>query len=156
MTNYEILLEEAENAGVTVDETSHFCGTRIKGLYFDNHIDINKDIPTDTEKACILAEELGHYQTATSNIIDQSTVQNRKQEMCGRIWAYNKQVGLTGLIKAYKNRCENSHEVAEYLGVTDSFLNDAITYYKNKYGCYTQVDNYIIIFEPTIAVMELI
>ena len=22
------LLEEAENAGVTVDETSHFCGTR--------------------------------------------------------------------------------------------------------------------------------
>ena len=27
-----------------------FAALEIKGLYFDNHIAINKDIPTDTEK----------------------------------------------------------------------------------------------------------
>lgn len=156
MTKYETLLENASDAGVIVDETSHFCGTKIKGLYLDKHIAISKDISTDTEKACILAEELGHHYTATGNILDQSTVENRKQEMRGRIVAYNKLVGLRGIVDAYLHHCQSISESAEYLEVTEEFLIDSLNYYRNKYGVYTKLDNYVIVFEPSIAVLELV
>ncbi len=156
MTKYETLLENASDAGVIVDETSHFCGTKIKGLYLDKHIAISKDISTDTEKACILAEELGHHYTATGNILDQSTVGNRKQEMRGRIVAYNKLVGLRGIVDAYLHHCQSISESAEYLEITEEFLIDSLNYYRNKYGVYTKLDNYVIVFEPNIAVLELV
>lgn len=156
MTKYETLLENASDAGVIVDETSHFCGTKIKGLYLDKHIAISKDISTDTEKACILAEELGHHYTATGNILDQSTVENRKQEMRGRIVAYNKLVDLRGIVDAYLHHCQSISESAEYLEVTEEFLIDSLNYYRNKYGVYTKLDNYVIVFEPNIAVLELV
>ena len=156
MTKYETLLENASDAGVIVDETSHFCGTKIKGLYLDKHIAISKDISTDTEKACILAEELGHHYTATGNILDQSTVENRKQEMRGRIVAYNKLVGLRGIVDAYLHHCQSISESAEYLEITEEFLIDSLNYYRNKYGVYTKLDNYVIVFEPNIAVLELV
>lgn len=156
MTKYETLLENASDAGVIVDETSHFCGTKIKGLYLDKHIAISKDISTDTEKACILAEELGHHYTATGNILDQSTVENRKQEMRGRIVSYNKLVGLRGIVDAYLHHCQSISESAEYLEVTEEFLIDSLNYYRNKYGVYTKLDNYVIVFEPNIAVLELV
>lgn len=156
MTKYETLLENASDAGVIVDETSHFCGTKIKGLYLDKHIAISKDISTDTEKACILAEELGHHYTATGNILDQSTVENRKQELRGRIVAYNKLVGLRGIVDAYLHHCQSISESAEYLEVTEEFLIDSLNYYRNKYGVYTKLDNYVIFFQPNLVVMELI
>ena len=121
LTKYEMLLDNAENEDVTVEGTTHFSGTRIKGLYCDSHIAINKDIETETEKACVLAEELGHHYTAVGNILDQSSVESRKQEFRGRILAYNKLVGLRGIIDAFNNHCEIMAETAEYLGVTEEF-----------------------------------
>lgn len=156
MTNYELLLDDAEKENVEVVETSHFSGTQVKGLYLNNHIAINADMKTDTEKACVLAEELGHHYTAVGDIIDQSSVENQKQEMRGRILAYNKLVGLRGIVDAYLHHCQNLSDTAEYLEVTEEFLNDSLTYYTNKYGVCTQVDNYVIFFQPNIGVMELI
>lgn len=151
--NYETLLKEADSLGLVVKEKPlQYNNGRIKG----NRIAIRKDIETTTEKACVLAEELGHHYTATGNILDQSTVENRKQEMRGRIVAYNKLVGLRGIIDAYLHHCQSLSETAEYLGVTEEFLNDSLTYYTNKYGVCTQVDNYVIFFQPNIGVMELI
>lgn len=149
---YEELLIEADANNLTVKEKPlPISKGRIKG----NRIAIRKDM-TETEKACVLAEELGHYYTAVGNILDQSSVENRKQEMQGRILAYNKQVGLRGIVDAYLHHCQNLSEAAEYLGVTEEFLSDSIMYYKNKYGVFATVDNYTIVFEPTIAVIELI
>ena len=156
MNAFEELQDEACKDGIEVIENYPFTSDRIDGLYIDSTIALSKNLSTCAEKSCVLAEELGHHYTAVGDIIDQSTVENRKQEMYGRIWAYNKQVGLTGLVNAYRNHCQNAHEVAEYLEVTDGFLNDALTYYRSKYGQYVQFDNYIIFFEPTVAVMELI
>ena len=151
--NYETLLKEADSLGLVVKEKPlQYNNGRIKG----NRIAIRKDIETTNEKACVLAEELGHHYTAVGDIIDQSSAENRKQEMRGRIWAYNNQVGLRGIIDAYLHNCQNLFETAEYLGVTEEFLNDSLTYYTNKYGVCTQVDNYIIFFQPNIGVMELI
>ena len=149
---YEELLIEADANNLTVKEKPlPISKGRIKG----NRIAIRKDM-TETEKACVLAEELGHYYTAVGNILDQSSVENRKQEMQGRILAYNKQVGLRGIVDAYLHHCQNLSEAAEYLGVTEEFLSDSIMYYKNKYGVFATVDNYTVVFEPTIAVIELI
>lgn len=103
-----------------------------------------------------MAEELGHYYTGTGDILDQSSTSNRKQELHGRAYAYNKLVGLMGIVDSYKNHCINLSESAEFLGVTEEFLNDALSYYKSKYGKYVTIDNYTIFFEPCVAVLELI
>ena len=156
MNTFEELQDEACKDGIDVIENYPFTSDRIGGLYIDSTIALSKSLTTCAEKSCVLAEELGHHYTASGDIIDQSNAENRKQELRGRIWAYNKQIGLSGLLSAYKHHCQNEHEVADFLGVTDMFLKDALAYYKNKYGQYAQLDNYIIFFEPAVAVMELI
>ena len=149
--NYEALLDEACAQGLVVKEKPlQYNNGRIKG----NRIAIRRSIPTNIEKACVLAEELGHHYTAVGNILDQASVENRKLELRGRIIAYNKMIGLTGLIDAFKARCRNRYEVAEYLDVTEEFLEETLQYYRSKYGCSTTIDNYMILFEP-LGVLEL-
>lgn len=151
MITYDRLLIEADNHHlITKEKNLPVSKGRIKG----NRIAIRKDL-TDKEKKCVMAEELGHYYTGSGNILDQSSVSNRKQELQGRIYAYNRLVGLMGIINAYKNHCLNLAESAEYLDVTEEFLLDALSYYKSKYGKYVSVDSYIIFFEPSISVLEL-
>ncbi len=153
MNIYEEMQDRAYNAGIDVVEYS-FRNKTIKGLYCDGTAAISNDIDTNAERACILAEEMGHHYTSAGNIIDQTDEQNRKQEFCARMWAYNEMVGLIGIIDAYKNGCRNSYEVAEYLEVTEEFLNDALNTYKDKYGVYTIVDNYAIYFIPALLVLK--
>lgn len=151
MDSYEFLLAEASDLGLIVKEKPlKYNNGRIKG----NRIAIRQDIETTAQKTCVLAEELGHYYTSVGNILDQTDEQNRKQEFRARMWAYNEMVGLMGIIDAYKNGCRNSYEVAEYLEVTEEFLNDSLDAYKNKYGVFTIVDNYAIYFIPTLLVLE--
>ena len=154
MNKFEELRQTASDMDIDVVDYS-FTSDRIKGLYCDGTIAIKKDL-TETEKKCVLAEEIGHHYTAVGDILDQSSATNRKQEMRGRIIAYNRLVGLRGIIDAYNHHCQGLCEAAEYLGVTEEFLNDTIAYYKDKYGLYTTIDNYAIIFEPAVAVLELI
>ena len=45
--------------------------------------------------------------------------------------------------------------MAEYLDVTEEYLEEAIDCYKAKYGLYVSVDNYIIYFKP-FAVMKFV
>ena len=150
--NYEELLIETDNNNLITREKSLSANAgRIRG----NRIAIKKDLPTQKEKACVLAEELGHFYTSSGNILDMSDISNRKQEARARLWAFNRQVGLRGLIDCYKNRCLTLHDMAEHLDVTEQFLQDAIDCYRSKYGLYVQVDNYVIGFQPTLYVMEL-
>lgn len=144
--DYEDLLEKAEKAGIQLYENNRISG--LKGLYVDNTITINSNIETEAEKKCILAEELGHYCTSYGNILDQSTVENRKQEKKAREWAYRQTVGLSDLIQAYKSGVRNRYELAEFLNVTEEFLQEVITYYQGKYGPCFEFDNYIIYFAP--------
>ena len=50
----------------------------------------------------------------------------------------------------------NQHDMAEYLGVTESFLSDALNTYKAKYGTYVTLNDYILILDPTFAIIKLI
>lgn len=154
MNNYEALLDEACKDGIEVIDYT-FESDRIKGLYCDGTIAISEDM-NSVEKACTLAEELGHHHTTVGNIIDVESAQNRKQERQARLWAYNKQIGLFGLIKAYEHGCRNQYEIAEFLNVTDEFFKDAIQCYREKYGIYVDVDNYTIYFIPQLIVAKKI
>lgn len=140
-----------------IDVVSYpFNSERIKGLYCDNVIAVNASAKmTLSEKTCVLAEELGHYHTTVGNILDQSLASNRKQELRARVWAYNHLIGLIGIIKAFEHHCDSLNSMADYLGVTEKFLEEALAYYKSKYGIYTYLDNYIIYFEPNLGVMKL-
>ena len=97
--NYEELLNIAESKNIKIHDGYDLSGTRIKGLYCDGNIALSKDLHTEAEKKCVLAE---------------------------------------------------------YLDVTDAFLSDTITCYRAKYGSHARIDNYVIYFEPTIGVLELI
>lgn len=113
-------------------------------------------LQTSAERRSVLAEELGHYYTATGNIIRQGTVTNRKIERLGRFFAYNRLIGLSGIIEAHVAGCRNRYEVAEYLEVTEEFLEEALHAYKAKYGRQAMYKNYVVYFDPHLAVMKRI
>ena len=148
-----MLLDQAESRGLSVKEKPlQYNDGRIRG----NRILIRSTIETRCQKAAVLCEEIGHYESAVGNILDQSVTANRKQELRGRIWAYNRLIGLTGILKAYKAGCRNRFEMAECLDVPEETLQEALDYYRSRYGICTQVNYYVIYFEPALGVMELI
>ena len=148
---YEDLLIEADMSNLIVKEKPLINND---GRSIGNRIAIRKNIATTTEKACVLAEELGHHYTTTGNILDQQNVVNAKQELHARTWAYNECIGLIGIVKAFESGCKSLYEMADYLNVTEDFLKDALESFRRKYGIYTEIDNYFIFFEPYISVMR--
>lgn len=152
---YEKLLMEIEDS-VVIDDTANLPDD-ISGYYVetssDNLILLNKNIESTKARTCTLAEEIGHYHTSFGNITDQSKVESRKQERIARGWAYDKLIGIVGLVNAYKYGCKNRYEIAEYLNVSEKFLEDAIVYYSEKYSPFYEIDNYIVYFNP-LSVIE--
>ena len=153
--NYENLLDEAVNDNLYVMENLAF-DSNSKGLISNDVIGLNKNIHTSKERACVLAEELGHYYTSVGCIVDLNNLSNSQQEQRARLWGYNRLIGLCGLIDAYKAGCRCRYEIADYLDVTEEFLQDAIEKYTSKYGIYTVINNFVVYFIPNLAVMELI
>lgn len=155
MTKYEELLDAAAGEDITVMEHFPFASERIKGLYCDGNVALSSNLHTDTERICVLAEELGHHYTSTGDIIELNDVGNRKQELHARIWAYQSLIALPQLIEACRHGCRSLHDVSEYLDVTPAFLQEAIEYYRTKCGTYVTIDNYTICFEPYLAIVKI-
>lgn len=155
MNMYEHLEDEACRDGIDIIDCD-FESKKIKGLYCDNTIGINRNIETVEEKKCVLAEELGHHHTSVGCILDQTDAGNRKQERQARLWGYNKLIGLNRLIDAYEHGCQNRYELAEYLGVTDEYLHDCIECYRDKYGVCVTIGDYYIMFIPNLQVGKVI
>lgn len=142
--DYEALLTEAGADGLSIKERPLLANDgRIRG----KQILIRQDMPA-AQKACVLAEELGHYHTTIGNILDQTDSGNRKQERRARLWAYHKMITLEKLVEAKEAGCRNGYEIAEHLGVTEEFLMEAIECYRAKYGRGLQKGPYLILFEP--------
>lgn len=148
--DYENLLEEAAKENLIVKEKPLiYANGRIKG----NKVALRKGM-TSTQRKCALAEELGHHHTTVGNILDQSIVENRKQERRARYWAFKKLVSLFDIIRAYKYGCQNLYEMADFLEVSEEFLKEALNVYRAKYGTGVRFDEYMITFEPYLAVYE--
>ena len=149
---YEQLLTTADQNGLLVKEKKL---AKHDGLLKGKRIAIRKDIETQAEKSCVLAEELGHHYTSFGDILDQDNIMKQKQEYRARLYGYNLKIGLTGLIRAYEAGCRNLYEMAEFLDTTEEYLKEAIRCYRSKYGVCAAIDNYVIYFEP-FAVMRMI
>lgn len=149
---YNALLNEANAEGISIKERPFktYDG-RIKG----KDIYLRKDMNT-AEKSCVLAEELGHYYTTVGDILDMNVSENRKQERQARLWGYNRSIGLLGLIRAYEHGCKDKYEIADYLDVTDEYLEECINCYRDKYGACKTVDNYTIYFIPNLMIFKKI
>ncbi|SHE61351.1 ImmA/IrrE family metallo-endopeptidase [Clostridium fallax] len=152
MANYDVLIKEAEKDGIEVIEINFGvnspCGKCIGNKIFINSKNNIK------EKTCVLAEELGHFHKTVGNICNQNNIIHKKQELIARRWSYDKNIGLVGIINAFEYGCKGRYELAEYLNITEEFLQEALDYYKSKYGSWYELDNYIIRFEPTLGVLK--
>ena len=120
----------------------------MKGLYFDNTIIFDRSLSTSAEKICILAEELGHFETGSGDILDQTQASNRKQERAAHKWATQELITLDDIIKASKEDIHNFFELAEFLNVTEDFLREGIEILKEIYGTHVEYDGKVIQFEP--------
>ncbi|WP_040194804.1 ImmA/IrrE family metallo-endopeptidase [Clostridium culturomicium] len=148
---YEELMKEYQY--IPIEELS--LPASLKGLYLDGDIYIDNKLKTDREKRCVLAEEIGHYFKTIGNIIDTRKVENMKQEIIARNWAYEKLCPLSSIVQAYDKGISGRFELAEHLNVTEEFLLEAVEHYKAKYGTCYEVDKHLIYFEPCLAVLKM-
>ncbi|MDD7794835.1 ImmA/IrrE family metallo-endopeptidase [Clostridium sp. 'White wine YQ'] len=149
---YESLENEIYDEGVEIIQMK-FKGN-LKALYGNNTIAIDSRIETSSEKACILAEELGHYHKTVGNILDKTKIENVKQEKIARNWGYERLISLLDIIKAFNAGTRNLYEMSEYLNVTETFLNETITHYREKYGLMFEIEEYLIYFEPRLIIIK--
>lgn len=147
MTTHEHLLEETANKNIEL-VTYDIPVSALKGLYCDRTIILDKSLTTNAEKACVLAEELGHHYYTAGDILDEDPTINAKQEKLARNWAYEKMVPISSIIDAYEMRIDNQADFAEHLEVTEEFLEEAIKHYQIKHGNQLELDGYVIVFSP--------
>ncbi|WP_153979728.1 ImmA/IrrE family metallo-endopeptidase [Paenibacillus xylanilyticus] len=152
--SYETLTIKAHASGIDIAEKT-LRGSN-KGLYGDGMILIDKRITTIIEKACILAEELGHHYTSSGNILDQRDIRNRKQELLSRHWAYDCMLPLDRIVEAHHNRIAGRYELAEYLSVTEEFLQNAIDRFSAKYGLTVKADDHHVVVLDPLGVIEVV
>ena len=151
MNKLEKLEQDAFEANVRVHD--YYLGEEsLRGIYVNGNVAINTSVNNSIEKTCVLAEELGHHHTSVGNILDMDLTGNRKQERQARLWAYNKLIGLRRIVNAFQHGCQNRYEIAEYLEVTEDFLDECISCYRDKYGVGTTLDDYYIMFIPNLNV----
>ena len=149
---YEELKTKHKDLNIVEMDLSEVKG--LKGLYFDGNIALERKM-SQTEKSCVLAEELGHYYTTSGNILDQTDVSNSKQEYRARLYGFNLKIGLMGLVRAFEHGCRSTSDIAEYLDVTEEYLKEAVDCYRSKYGVYATVDNYAVYFTPALGVLKI-
>ena len=153
MINYEDLLDEAHKNDIYVIERCEF-ESNSKGLINGDIIGLSNRLSTTKERVCVLAEELAHYYMNVGNIINLNDTSNAQQEYKARLLSYNRLIGLDNIIAAYKAGCTNLSETAEFLGITEEFLAEAIEVYTNRYSPYIKYNDYIIYFSPFLDVKK--
>lgn len=102
----------------------------LSGLISENNVYVNNKLPFE-ELYATLAEEIGHYETAPGDIIDQSQAFNRKYESLGRRWGYKKLVPLEKLQSFIESR-ETTHyyDLAEEFEIPHNMVNEVIQMYR--------------------------
>ncbi|MGL5151134.1 MAG: ImmA/IrrE family metallo-endopeptidase [Clostridium sp.] len=142
---YEEMLCYAHDKNIEVVEID-FNGSA-KGYQIENVIFINKKL-TSQDKRCTLSEELSHCIYKGGNILNLDDIRNKKAELLARNNSYCKLIKMNDFIKAFEEGIRNRYELAEFLNVTEEFLDDAIVYYCQKYSNQYFLNNYMITFSP--------
>lgn len=144
MGRYEDLL--IQNNHLHICDSFELPGM-FKGFYDNGIILIDKNL-SNAKKLEILSEELAHHEITYGNILNEKDIQNKKYELKARRLAYEKLIPLKDLVNAYLQGIHNLYELANFFEVTESFVLQSITHYKQKFGHSTRCDKYVIQFEP--------
>lgn len=120
---------------------------KFHGFYDNGIILIDKNLPTSLKYETLI-EEVGHHKYTYGNIVDQSSISNKKYEMKARRYAFEKIVSLQGLVDAFNHGVQNIHELSDFFEVSTSFMQDSLEHYKAKYGLQVKHGDYLIRFEP--------
>ena len=155
MTKYEAALQEAADKGLVVAEDVPFTSD-VDGLVIGDVIGLSRRLRTYKEKACVLAEEIAHHETNTGDILDQSDSGNSQQEHRARMRAFDRLVGLAGIVTCFKAGDRSLYEMAERLEVTEDFLRETLAAYRNRYGDGVALDDCWIRFEPYLDIVEIV
>lgn len=123
VTKYEELMAEYDGE-LIIEERP----IKNAGLYADGVTWIREDM-TIAEKYCVLAEEIGHYETSVGNILDQTNIDNVRQELKARRWAYEKILPIEKILAAFQLGICQVWDMAEHLEVDEQFLKDALAHY---------------------------
>ncbi len=150
-SEYEDMVQYAFNEGVQVIEYD-FNGD-LGGYYCDGYIFIDK-FAAENDKLTFLAEEIGHYHTATENISELDTIEKLKQEHQGRNWAIKKLVPFDDIIESIIKGSNTLYQVADDLDLPVDFLNEAIAYYHKKYGSSYDYDGYTVLLSSNSVIVH--
>lgn len=119
----------------------------LAGLYIDNLILLDKH-RGKYEKHCILAEEIGHYETTHGDITDIKKIRNWKLELVARRWGYEKIVSLDKLIECHEMGYRTLEEVCIHLEITAEYLKTSIDHYSSRHGISLKYRGYEMFFDP--------
>ncbi len=120
------------------DFEKEFGDIKIKGLCLTNidkcNIYLDKQFDNSIEEKCVLAEEIGHYETGiNSSLLSKTNSQNvlirSINEFRAKKWVVNKLIPLE-LFKSFLNTNLSKFEVAEQLEVTEEIIDIACYVYE--------------------------
>ena len=123
MTKYEELMAEYDGE-LIIEERP----IKNAGLYADGVTWIREDM-TAAQKFCVLAEEIGHHKTSAGDILDQTDLDNVKQELKARRWAYERILPIELILSSLSDGIYTIWDMAEHLEVDEKFLHDALEHY---------------------------
>ena len=104
-------------------------------------IAVSSDL-TLTEAKCTAFHEAGHHYT-----LSESDNEDRN-ELRADTWAAKRLIPVSKLIKALTAGCINVYEAAEFLEVTERFLQKTLEIYSRIYGEFYGLDEWTVMFNP--------
>ena len=147
---YEGLESDAKDEGIIVDYTE-LMATRAL-LLRDGDLEVIQICPSASyaERACLLAEELGHHFTSVGNTVihPDSITLSRSEERAFR-YSINRLLPLDRVAEALCKTPRSLHELAEDLGVTVDLLRHALVFWEATCGLYFEGEDYVLMFNPT-------
>jgi Zn-dependent peptidase ImmA (M78 family) len=147
---YEGLESEAAAEGIIVDYTE--LKTTRALLLRDGDLEVIQICPSASyaERACLLAEELGHHFTSVGNTVihPDPTTLSRSEERALR-FAVERLLPLDRVTVALSKAPRSLHELAEDLGVTVDLLRHAMAFWEATRGLYAKGDDCVLKFDPT-------
>ncbi|MCD8872087.1 toxin [Staphylococcus gallinarum] len=134
------------NDNIEIKETNRLPNFQ-PGCYMNGEIFIKSNL-SDTRKAEVLYEELGHHAKTYGNILDQSKWINRKFESYAVRHGYEASLPFRLIIEAYHYGVSNLYELSQYLQLSENYITKVLKFYKQKYGLDIYYKGYVIKFEP--------
>ena len=151
MNNFEALAASRPQLNIIISKKlPKFLG----GLTFIRDIYINHNL-TEREKYEVLQEEFAHYDYTVGDIASGDSEADKKQEALARSKAMERTVTLDGLIHCYFSHAWSLEEVADYFGVTEKYVQQAIQNYRNKYGLVFQYNGYYFDLRSAINISKI-